>query len=79
MQKYYTSEFTINYNNNIAMPILTVVITSFLVLVITCTAQAAPNNCTVYPVPGNQAVLQQVLDLKETCSEAVYKDCCEVS
>ena len=25
-----------------------------------------------------QAALQQVLDLKETCSEAVYKDCCEV-
>jgi hypothetical protein len=26
-----------------------------------------------------QAALQQMLDLKETCSEAVYKDCCEVS
>ena len=23
-----------------------------------------------------QAALQQVLDLKETCNEAVYKDCC---
>ena len=32
------------------------------------------NNClTQY-----QAALQQALDLKETCSEAVYKDCCEV-
>ena len=26
-----------------------------------------------------QAALQKVLDLKETCNEAVYKDCCEVS
>jgi hypothetical protein len=25
-----------------------------------------------------QAALQQVLDLKETCNGAVYKDCCEV-
>ena len=26
-----------------------------------------------------QAALQQMLDLKETCNEAIYQDCCEVS
>ena len=36
---------------------------------------AAPNNCSTQ----YQAALQQVLDLKETCREAVFKDCCEVS
>ena len=39
------------------------------------TVQAAPLNCTTQ----YQAALQQVLDLKETCSEAAYRDCCEVS
>ena len=53
----------------------TVLITSFLVVLVTCTAQAASNNCTTQ----YQAALRQVLDLKETCSEAVYEDCCEVS
>ena len=42
------------------------------------TVNSAPNkDCTTQ----YQAALQQVLDLKETCSEAVYKDycICEVS
>ena len=26
-----------------------------------------------------QTALQKVLDLKETCNEVIYKDCCEVS
>ena len=50
----------------------------FLALtVVTSKAWAAPiaNNCTTQ----YQAAIQQVLELKETCSEAVYKDCCEVS
>ena len=46
-----------------------------LPLALVATVQAAPNNCST----KYQAALQQVLDLKETCSEAVYKDCCEVS
>ena len=50
-------------------------ITVILALVVASRAWAAPNNCTTQ----YQAALQQVLELKETCSEAVYKDCCEVS
>ena len=52
----------------------TILITAFLALVVTV-AWTAPDNCTTQ----YQAALQQVLELKETCSEAVYKDCCEVS
>ena len=46
-----------------------------LVFGLVAIVSAAPNNecSTKY-----QAALQQVLDLKESCSEAVYKDCCEV-
>ena len=48
----------------------------FLALtVVISKAWAAPNNCTTQ----YQAAIQQVLELKETCNEAVYKDCCEVS
>ena len=48
----------------------------FLALtVVPSKAWAAPNNCTTQ----YQAAIQQVLELKETCSEAVYKDCCEVN
>ena len=48
----------------------------FLALtVVTSKAWAAPSNCTTQ----YQAAIQQVLELKETCSEAVYKDCCEVN
>ena len=50
-------------------------ITVFLALLVASRAWAAPNNCTTQ----YQAALQQVLELKETCIEAVYKDCCEVS
>ena len=50
-------------------------LTLYLVLALAVIARAAPNNCSTQ----YQAALQQVLDLKETCSEAVYKDCCEVS
>ena len=46
-----------------------------LVLVLTVVKQAAPNNCSTQ----YQAALQQVLDLREKCDEAAYKDCCEVS
>ena len=49
--------------------------TLILVLALVVTAWTAPNNCSTQ----YQAALQQVLDIKETCSEAVYKDCCEVS
>ena len=51
------------------------ILITFVVLVMICAAQTAPNNCSTQ----YQAALQQVLDLEETCSEAVYKDCCEVS
>ena len=35
---------------------------------------AAPNNCSIQ----YQAALQEVLDLKKSCHDAVIKDCCEV-
>ena len=44
-------------------------------LALVATVQAASNNCSI----KYQAALQQVLDLRKSCSEAVYKDCCEVS
>ena len=44
------------------------------VLVAASTVQAAPNNCTAQ----YQTALQQMLNLKKNCGEAVYKDCCEV-
>ena len=46
-----------------------------LVLTLAGIVNAAPNNCSTQ----YQAALQQVLDLKESCCEAVYKDCCEVN
>ena len=46
-----------------------------IILIIAITAQAAPNNCSAQ----YQDALQKVMGLKETCREAVYKDCCEVS
>ena len=46
-----------------------------IILIIAVTAQAAPNNCSAQ----YQDALQKVMGLKETCREAVYKDCCEVS
>ena len=46
-------------------------ISFILVLALAVTAWGAPNNCSIQ----YQAALQQVLDLKDTCSEAVYKDC----
>ena len=48
--------------------------TFIVAMALATTVQAAPNNC----ITQYQAALQQVLDLKETCSEAVYMDCCEV-
>ena len=36
---------------------------------------AAPDNCSIQ----YQAALQQVVDLKKSCSDAVIKDCCEVN
>ena len=44
--------------------------TLILVLALVVTAWTAPNNCSTQ----YQAALQQVLDIKETCSEAVYKE-----
>ena len=46
-----------------------------LIFGIVAIVNAVPNNCS----SQYQAALQQVLDLKETCREAVFKDCCEVS
>ena len=40
-------------------------------------ANATPNNVNNC-LTQYQAAFQQALDLKESCSEAVYKDCCEV-
>lgn len=47
---------------------------SFCLTVLVATVQAVPNNCSTQ----YQAALQQVMDLKETCSEAVFSGCCEV-
>ena len=54
---------------------MAITVITITLLVLAVTVQAAPNNCST----EYQAALQQVLDLKESCSEAVYKDCCEVS
>ena len=48
---------------------------TIVLLTLVVTVCTAPNNCSTQ----YQAALQQVLNLKESCSEAVYKDCCEVS
>ena len=45
------------------------------VLFLVASVQAAPKNCSAQ----YQAALQQVLNIKERCSEVAYKDCCEVS
>ena len=50
-------------------------ITITLLPALVVTTQAAPNNCSTQC----QAALEQVLDLKESCGEAAYNDCCEVS
>ena len=47
----------------------------FLVLVAASTAQVAPNNCSTQ----YQDALKLILNLKETCRDAIYKDCCEVN
>ena len=45
-----------------------------LLLLAAHSVHATPNNCT----RQYQAALEKVFDIKESCSEAVYKDCCEV-
>ena len=45
------------------------------VLFLVASVQAAPKNCSAQ----YQAALQQVLNIKERCSEVAYKDCCEVN
>ena len=45
------------------------------VLVAACTVQAAPDNCSAQ----YQTALQEVINLKKICSDAVNKDCYEVS
>ena len=46
-----------------------------LVLSLVMVAQAIPLNCSAQ----FQAALYQVTELRKTCGEAVYRDCCEVS
>ena len=71
---YFCSQVLIIIFNSFDMM---VVQTSFLlvtILVVACTVQAAPNNCSAQ----YQIALQHVVNLKKICKEAVYKDCCEV-
>ena len=46
-----------------------------LVLPLVMVAQAMPLNCSTQ----FRAALHQVIELRKTCGEAVYRDCCEVS
>ena len=46
-----------------------------LVLALVTVAQAIPMNCSAQ----FQAALHQVVELRKTCGEAVYRDCCDVS
>ena len=46
-----------------------------LVLPLVMVAQGIPLNCSTQ----FRAALHQVIELRKTCGEAVYRDCCEVS
>ena len=53
-------------------PVISAII---LVLSLVMVAQAIPLNCSTQ----FHAALHQVMELRKTCDEAVYRDCCEVS
>ena len=57
------------------MTTLNVLLISALVLLASSVQAAPSSNCSTQ----YQHSLQQTLDLRESCSDAVYKDCSEVS